>query len=279
MSNPLAEIARDRSDMEIASALADVARGIAMRHFRKGLEVSFKSDLSPVTVADREVEAALREMLGRLVPADGILGEEMESFGLERARVWVIDPIDGTGAFATGSPLFGCLIGLLVGGRPALGVIDAPATGERWTALQGAGATLNGLPCRVSGCARLADASVSSTSIHLYAPEPLAAFQRVTARAACARLGGDCYAYGLVAAGHLDAVVETGLQPYDYLPIVPIIEEAGGHITDWSGAPLDLTSRGDVVAAASLSLHAELLEHLNHETAPTGGAINRGVRS
>jgi fructose-1,6-bisphosphatase/inositol monophosphatase family enzyme len=176
----------------------------------------------------------------------------------------VIDPIDGTGAFATGSPLFGCLIGLLVGGRADLGVIDAPAMGERWTARRGEGATLNDVPCRVSGCARLADASVSSTSIHLYAPEPLAAFHRVAAHAAGARLGGDCYAYGLVAAGHLDAVVETGLQPYDYLPIVPIIEEAGGVITDWSGAPLTLTSRGDVVAAASLSLHAELLQHLNH---------------
>ena len=264
MSNPLADIASDWSDIGIATALADAAREIAMRHFRKGLEVSFKNDLSPVTVADREVEAALREMLGRHAPADGILGEEMVSFGLERERVWVIDPIDGTGAFATGSPLFGCLIGLLVGGRPALGVIDAAATGERWTARRGGGASLNGVPCRVSGCSRLAEASVSSTSIHLYAPEPLAAFHRVAAHAACARLGGDCYAYGLVAAGHLDAVVETGLQPYDYLPIVPIIEEAGGLITDWSGAPLALTSRGDVVTAASPSLHAELLEHLNH---------------
>jgi fructose-1,6-bisphosphatase/inositol monophosphatase family enzyme len=102
LSNPLADIASDWSDIGIATALADAAREIAMRHFRKGLEVSFKNDLSPVTVADREVEAALREMLGRHAPADGILGEEMVSFGLERERVWVIDPIDGTGAFATG---------------------------------------------------------------------------------------------------------------------------------------------------------------------------------
>jgi histidinol phosphatase-like enzyme (inositol monophosphatase family) len=263
LPNHLADIASVRSDREFATRMADTARGIAMGHFRKELQVTFKEDLSPVTLADRRIEAALREMLGAHAPEDGILGEEMQNFGLERQRVWVIDPIDGTGAFATGSPLFGCLIGLLLDGRPDLGVIDAPAMGERWVAERGRGASLNGGSCRVSGRTRLSEASVSSTSIHLYPPGPLAAFQRVASRAANTRLGGDCYAYGLLAAGHLDAIVEVGLQPYDYLPIVPIIEEAGGLITDWSGAPLSLTSRGDVVASASSSLHAELLQNLN----------------
>lgn len=248
-----------------------------MDYFRYELGTTIKADLSPVTLADHNVEVALRSILAREAEGDGILGEEMASFGLDKPRVWVIDPIDGTGAFATGSPLFGTLIGLLIDGRPCVGVIEAPATGERWLAERAGGATLNGVTCRVSGCARLEVASISATSIHSYAPAALAAFRRVAARAAITRLGGDCYAYGLLAAGHLDAVVETGLQPYDYLPIVPIIEEAGGHITDWSGKALTLSSSGDVVAAASTDLHSEILEALNQQNASTGVVDNRGA--
>lgn len=270
-------IATAHADRDLAATLADTARRIAMTYFRHELGTSIKVDLSPVTLADREVEAALRAILAREAESDGILGEEMASFGLDNTKVWVIDPIDGTGAFATGSPLFGTLIGLLIEGRPSLGVIDAPATGERWIAERAGGATLNGIGCRVSGCTSLSDASVSATSIHSYAPAALAAFRRVAARAAITRLGGDCYAYGLLAAGHLDAVVETGLQPYDYLPIVPIIEEAGGLITDWSGADLRLGSSGDVVAAASPGLHAEILEALNQQNAMSGVVDNRGA--
>lgn len=250
------------ADEDLAARMADAARIIAVRHFRQDLSLSFKPDLSPVTVADREVEARLREMVSRERPGDGVLGEEMENVGLSAERVWVVDPIDGTGAFATGSPLFGTLIGLLVSGRPTLGVIDAAALGERWVAALGRGAWFNGAACRTSGRTRLETASVSSTSIHAYDARDLAAFRRVSDGAAITRLGGDCYAYGLLAAGHLDAVVEVGLQPYDYLPIVPIVTEAGGAMTDWSGAPLTTGSSGKVVAAATPELHLQIVERL-----------------
>lgn len=250
------------ADMELAARMADAARGIAVRHFRQEFSLAFKQDQSPVTAADRAIEAQLRQILSCERPGDGVLGEEMENIGLGAERVWVLDPIDGTGAFATGSPLFGTLIGLLATGRPTLGVIDAAALGERWSAALGQGARFNGVPCRTSGRTRLETASISSTSVHAYGAEDFSAFRRVSEKAAITRLGGDCYAYGLLAAGHLDAVVETGLQPYDYLPIVPIVTEAGGEMTDWSGAPLTAASSGRVVAAATPELHARIVELL-----------------
>lgn len=246
------------ADLILLTDMAEAARAIALRYFRKEIGLTMKSDASPLTLADREIETRLRQMLALRAPDDGIFGEEMPPMGLDRSRLWVIDPIDGTGAFATGSPLFGVLFGLLAKGVPVLGAIDACATGERWIGCAGSGAWLNGNPCRTSGRRALEGASIGSTAIHSYRPEARAAFDRLAARAAITRLGGDCYAYGLVAAGHLDAVIETGLKPYDFLPIVPIIEAAGGVITDWLGAPLTLHSEGHVVAAATGELHQEI---------------------
>ena len=246
------------ADLTLLTDMADAARAIALRYFRKEIGLTMKSDASPVTQADREIEDRLRQMLALHAPDDGVFGEEMPPTGLDRPRLWVIDPIDGTGAFATGSPLFGTLFGLLNEGVPAIGAIEASATGERWIGRVGSGAWLNGSPCQTSGQTRLQGASIGSTAIHAYAPEARAAFDRLAARAAITRLGGDCYIYGLVAAGHLDAVIETGLKPYDFVPIVPIIEAAGGVITDWQGAPLTLRSEGHVVAAASAELHEEI---------------------
>lgn len=249
-------------DAALIVAMADAARAIARRYFRQDLGLMMKGDSSPVTLADKEIEASLREMLSRLAPEDGVYGEEMPPVGLSRSRLWVIDPIDGTGAFATGSPLFGVLLGLIEDGVPQFGLIDASATGERWVARRGHGATLDGSPCRASKATTLAGASVSATSIHAYGEAARAAFDRISAKAAITRLGGDCYAYGLLAAGHLDAVIETDLKPYDYMPLLPVIEEAGGVITDWDGEPLTLRSRGDVVAAATAELHDEILRTL-----------------
>ena len=246
-------------DIQLAIQMADKAREIALRYFRMDLGLSMKADRTPVTLADREIERVLRDMLAELRGGDGVLGEEWPDSGPDKPRQWVIDPIDGTGAFATGSPLFGALIGLLDKAVPVLGVIDACALQERWVAWRGE-ATLNGVPCQTSSQRSLKDASIGSTAIHQYAPADYAAFERISSRAAITRLGGDSYAYGLVASGHLDAVIETGLKPYDYLPILPIIEAAGGVITDWTGQPLGFSSKGHVVAAATRELHAELIE-------------------
>jgi inositol-phosphate phosphatase / L-galactose 1-phosphate phosphatase / histidinol-phosphatase len=255
------QVASTLDDIDVALQMADKAREIALRYFRMDIGLSMKSDRTPVTLADREIERVLRDMLAETRSGDGVFGEEWPASGPEMPRQWVIDPIDGTGAFATGSPLFGALIGLMDKGTPILGIIDACALQERWVAWRGK-ATFNGTPCHTSGQQSLRGASIGSTAVHQYADSDYAAFQRVSSRASITRLGGDSYAYGLVASGHLDAVIETGLKPYDYLPILPIIEAAGGIMTDWAGQPLGFSSQGHVVAAATPELHAELIAQI-----------------
>lgn len=245
--------------LQLAHALADEARTLALRHFRTRLDVSIKADDSPVTIADREIEAALRARLAALRPADGIFGEEQGREHLDADHVWVIDPIDGTKSFITGSPLWGTLLALLHKGRPVLGMIDIPFTGERWWAVKGGAARYQDGVARSSGCEVLAAARLYATSPDVFAGDDLRRFERVSTAVALRRYGGDCYSYGLLASGHVDLVVEAGLQPYDYLSLVTIIEGAGGVVTDWQGRPLGLDSDGRVVAAATPALHAAAL--------------------
>lgn len=249
-------------ELAFANGVADGARSIARRHYRHPNGLELKSDRSPVTLADREIEWLIRGAIEARYPGDGILGEETGLTGQERRRLWVVDPIDGTGSFATGNPLFGTLIGLCVSDRPVLGLLDACATGERWVATSGQGASMNGLACRTSGRQKLSGAAISFSPFREDDDRQRDAYRAVMGRAAMSRLGGDCYSYGLLALGHLDAVMETGLKPYDFLPLVPIVEEAGGVITDWKGAPLTPESGAEVVAAASAELHAQILEML-----------------
>ncbi len=251
---------------DLAGRMADAARKIALGHFRQGFEVERKTDLSPVTIADREVEAALRELVRGGFPDHAILGEEYgSSVGSppgEAPFTWVIDPIDGTQSFVCGLPLFGCLIALLQGQQPVLGMIEMPALGERWLGVRGAVSRLNERAARVSGCKSLAQARLFTTSPDMFDSAGSARFDKVAARAAMRRYGGDCYSYALLASGHCDLVVEAGLKPYDYLALVPVIEGAGGCISDWNGEPLNLQSDGRVVAAASPALLRETLELL-----------------
>lgn len=249
-------------EQSFASRVADDARIIARKHYRHCNGLELKSDRSPVTLADQEIEQLIRGAIEARYPDDGVFGEETGVTGLERHRLWVVDPIDGTGSFATGNPLFGTLIGLCVSGHPVLGLLDACATDERWVAASGKGASMNGRACRASGRLNLSEASISCSPFREDDGRQRDAYRAVMQRAAMARLGGDCYSYGLLALGHLDAVMETGLKPYDFLPLVPIVEEAGGVITDWKGAPLTPASGGEVVAAASAELHAQILKLL-----------------
>ena len=255
-------IGRDR--LALAERLADTARRLALAHWRSRLDVESKADSTPVTIADRGIETELRALIAEAEPQATILGEEFGSGAPSESRgdLWVLDPIDGTGAFVTGSPLFGSLIGFVVEGAPVLGVIEVPVLGERWTALRGDGARLNGRRCAVSGVRRLGEATLGATSPLIFAEAERERFGDLSRRAALTRFGGDCYAYALVASGHLDLVVEAGLKPYDYLPLVPVLEEAGGVMTDWAGRALGLASDGRVIAAASPALHAEALEVL-----------------
>ncbi|GAA4352121.1 histidinol-phosphatase [Variovorax defluvii] len=249
--------------LRIAHALADAAAVHSLRLFRTPLEVIAKADESPVTLADRAAETAMREILAAQRPGDGIYGEEHGAVGVEAAFVWVLDPIDGTRSFITGSPLWGTLIGLLRGGRVELGIVDMPVLGERWVGQAGLGAHRNGRPVRVSACASVEAARIFTTSPDIFGPADWEAFDRLSRRCAMRRFGGDCYSYAQLAGGTIDLVVESGLQPYDYLGPAGLIEAAGGVITDWAGRPLGLDSDGRVVAAATPALHQQALEILN----------------
>lgn len=245
-----------------AQALADRVRPLSRKWFRHPLAVDTKADASPVTQADREVETALRAAIAEQYPEHGILGEEFGVSHMEAELVWSLDPIDGTRAFISGNPLWGTLLALLHRGRPVLGLIDIPALDERWIGAAGQPASLNGHACRVSGCTELGEAILYATSPDIFAGAELAAFDALAQAARMRRYGGDCYSYGLLASGHVDLVVESGLQPYDYLALMPVIEGAGGVITDWSGQPLGLQSQGRVIAAATPQLHRQAMRLL-----------------
>lgn len=245
-----------------AEGLADETDAMAMAYFRKPLDVERKADQSPVTEADRGIEAKMRDRISRSFPTHGILGEEHENTRLEADHVWVLDPIDGTKSFVSGMPTFGTLIACLSGGVPKLGVISIPPTGERWIGLQDQPTTLNGTPCRTSGRTELADAILYTTTPDAFDVAGRGAFEALSGQVGMRRFGGDCYAYGLLASGHVDLVLEMDLHPYDYMALVPVIEGAGGVITDWHGNPLDLHSDGHVIAAASAALHQKALAAL-----------------
>jgi inositol-phosphate phosphatase / L-galactose 1-phosphate phosphatase / histidinol-phosphatase len=244
-------------DLALAARLADAAGAAIRPFFRQPFSMEAKADASPVTEADRAAEAAMRAILAAERPGDGIIGEE---YGRERedaARVWVLDPIDGTRSFVAGRPIFGTLIALLEGGRPVLGVIDQPINGERWVGATGRQTTLNGIVVGTRTCDGVAQAHIATTGPSYFTADSYAAFDRVRAAARDTLWGGDCYNYGLLAAGHLDLVIEDGLKIYDFAALVPVVEGAGGRMTDWQGQPLHQGSAGQVIAAGNPALIAE----------------------
>jgi len=248
--------------VQLANRLADEAGQVIRPYFRSGLEVIGKQDASPVTVADRESEAAMRAVIERAFPAHGILGEEHGAVRLDAEYVWVLDPIDGTKSFISGFPLFGTLIALLHRGRPVLGIIDQPVIRERWVGAEGRPTTFLGKPARTRPCKRIADATLYSTSPDMFRGPDAPGYDQLRKQVKLPRFGGDCYAYGQLANGHVDIVVEARLQPYDYLAQVPIIAGAGGILTDWQGKPLGLESDGRIAAAGDPRLHKDVLRLL-----------------
>jgi len=250
----------------LAVRLADESGAIVLRYFRSKLVVDDKADLSPVTVADREAEALMRRCIRERFPEHGIIGEEHGAERADAAYVWVLDPIDGTKSFISGKPLFGTLIALWHEGSPVLGIINHPALGERWIGAAGRATLYNGAPVEARPCAELAAATVYSTSPYMFATAADAArYDGLRRRVKLALFGTDCYAYGLVASGFADLVVESGLKPYDYAAVIPVIEGSGGMISDWQGRPLGLASDGRVLAAGDRRAHAQALALLSGE--------------
>lgn len=248
--------------IDLAQRLADAAGAIARRYFRTSFAVDDKEDLSPVTIADREAEATMRDLIARTFPTHGIIGEE---HGIDRAgadHIWVLDPIDGTKSFITGRPLFGSLIALCRKGRPIVGVIDCPALGERWVGAYGRPTTHQNSPVHSRACASLDRAALYCTSPHMFNPADFERFERVRKAVKLPLYGGDCFAYGLVASGFADLVVEASLKVYDYAAIVPVIEGAGGVMTDWQGRALTVDSDGRVLVAGDARSHVQALDLL-----------------
>lgn len=248
--------------LALANDLADASGAVIRRYFRMPLAVDDKADESPVTVADREAEEAIRALLSARRPDDGVIGEEHGSERTDAEYVWVVDPIDGTKSFITGRPIFGTLIALTRAGRPLLGIIDQPVIRERWIGALGHGTRFAGGPARTRACPDLRSALLGTTSPDLFPPGRIERFRRVAGSAKHVVYGGDCYTYGQLSSGFVDVVIEAGLKPYDYCALVPVIEEAGGIVTDWNGDPIRVTSDGTVLAAGDRRTHAEALSLL-----------------
>jgi inositol-phosphate phosphatase / L-galactose 1-phosphate phosphatase / histidinol-phosphatase len=252
------------ADIILIQRLAAAADRAVAPFFRAGTPIEQKDDFSPVTAADRAAETVIREMLALDRPSDGILGEEYGTSRGHSGRLWVIDPIDGTRGFVAGRPLYGTLIALVEDGRPILGILSAGAASDRWLGCTvGMPRTvLNGKPVRARPCPSLSAARAASTHPLVFSATGHASFQRIGRSVADMLFGGDCHNYGLIAAGHLDLVMEENLKPYDWAALVPIIQGAGGVITDWKGKPLTLLSEGQVLAAGDPRTHAEALERI-----------------
>jgi histidinol phosphatase-like enzyme (inositol monophosphatase family) len=245
---------------------ATVAAEHTLPRFRTALAVDNKlaTGFDPVTDADREAERAIRALLAERFPDHGIIGEELDDKATTGRYSWIIDPIDGTRAFITGVPVWGTLLGLMVDGRSVAGLMAQPFTGEIYLSVPGHTRYHRGtesIPLKTSAVTELGKARVSATSPEQFVKKQHArAWTALLAETLVVRYGLDCYAYCLLAAGHLDIVVETGLKNVDIAPLIPIIEGAGGIVTTWDGGPAE--RGGDCLAAATPELHAAAMRVL-----------------
>ena len=248
-----------------AEAAADVAGAVIRPHFRAGVTADLKSDRSPVTIADRTAELAMRAVLSERFPGHGIEGEEFAPLNPGATLRWVLDPIDGTRAFITGRPVFGTLVALLDGGTPLLGLIDQPVTGERWIGVAGRATRFRGTSGR-SGCRpcpSLDMAELSCTTPEMFDANDTQAFNRLAGGARRVSYGGDCYAYGLLAIGQIDVIAEASLKIWDWAALLPVVEGAGGRMTDWQGRTLQPGSDGRVLAVGDAALLQPAVRLLN----------------
>lgn len=262
------------TDLDVAMSLADSARVSALKHFRSdNLHIDNKrladGAFDPVTAADREIEKEIRNVLSQVRPNDSVLGEEHSDSTGTSGRSWIIDPIDGTRAFMCGLPTWGVLIALNDGIRPILGVMDQPFTGERYIGLSN-GQSSTALyqrdgeetAIRTRVCENLANAVMCSTAPDAFgSDDDTALFAELSKQVKLTRFGTDCYGYAMVARGQIDLVVESGLKPYDIQAMIPIVEAAGGIVTNWQGG--DCSHGGQVIAAGDKLLHAKALSILS----------------
>jgi myo-inositol-1(or 4)-monophosphatase len=246
--------------------LATVSGDAILPFFRTTLSVENKSrgaSFDPVTAADRAAESAMRTLIRNQFPEHGIVGEEYGDERTDADYVWVLDPIDGTKSFISGMPAWGTLIALTRSSEPVYGMMHQPFTKERFTGDNGSAhyrGPAGARALRTRPCASVSDAILMTTSPLLMSPDERSTFEKVERVARLSRYGGDCYAYCMLAAGHVDLVIESGLKPYDVVPLIPIVTGAGGIVTTWDGEPAK--NGGRIVAAGDRRVHAEAIRML-----------------
>ncbi|MDE0392459.1 MAG: histidinol-phosphatase [Rhodospirillales bacterium] len=257
-----------REHLPLAHRLADASGAVILHYFRQALAIEDKEYIdgySPVTVADREAEAAIRALIEEACPDHGILGEEHGHERPDARFTWVIDPIDGTKAFISGMTTWGTLIALQDRGTGIIGVLDQPFLGERFVG-HGEGAWLGERKLATRACPELSGATLYATEPDMFSPTERAAFDALAARVRLRRFGADCYAYGMLAAGFIDLVVEASMNLWDIAALIPIVEGAGGIVTGWDGAPMGADGR--TLAVGDPRLHAPALEILAQAASP-----------
>jgi len=250
--------------LDFAQSLADASGAVIKPYFRNNVSVLDKADESPVTIADKNAETAIRTLIEKRFPEHGIFGEEHGVKEGDGIHMWVLDPIDGTRSFICGVPWFGTLIAYLTDGVPKVGILDVPMMNERWVGNVNE-TTYNGNLAKVRTGVSLNEASLFTTDMDLFDEGQMAGFNRLKSEVKCTRYGTDCYAYGLLSSGHIDLVVEAGLQPYDAMALVPVIKGAGGIVTGWNGEEITLDWDGRIVAASTADLHQQALKILNQK--------------
>ena len=248
--------------VSFANTLADKSAEIIMQYFRSRFNIEIKEDNTPVTIADKNSEEKIRELIKQTYPSHGIVGEEYEETNLDSEFTWVIDPIDGTQSFIAGHKDFGTLIALLQNKKPILGIINCPAHQERWIGIHNQPTTLNGIVATTSNIQKIKEGYAFTSGLYFEDDKFKKGFDKIIQQAKYYKFGGDCYMYGMLASGLIDIVIEDTLKIYDYMALIPVIEGAGGVISDKNNKPITLESDGSFVATANATLHKEVAEIL-----------------
>ena len=245
--------------------MADLARSFIRQSIFTKPKIEYKTDGSPVTNFDKELEVILRRYIHDKYPEHGIIGEELPAVNPSAEFIWLLDPIDGTLAFLTGIPVYGTLISLLHDGLPILGIIDIPMTGDRWIGQKNKKTLHNGRFIKTSDCSVLSEATLSTSSPDYYDETNINVLKTLQSATVQTVYGGSCVAYGQIASGKIDLGIDANFDIHDFLPLIPIIEGAGGLLTNWQGETLSKESGTEnMLASANSYLHGKALEKINH---------------
>ena len=258
------QISLEKEFTVFANLLADEAEKIIKKYFRTPLNIDSKEDKSPVTLADKEVELKIRELINQRYPSHGILGEEFDPKNIESEFLWVIDPIDGTRSFIAGHKDFGTLIALLHNNKPIIGIINCPMHNERWLGITNKNTIMNKEVVKTSNTTSINKSYFCTTGLYLENDHFKKSCDKILKYTRYYRLGGDCYMYAMVASGFIDIVFEDTLKTHDYMALIPVIEGAGGIVTDKYGKPLTINSDGSILATANKALHDQIIDIINN---------------